>query len=282
MISQSAFFLSKKERDRILKLIRRVVYYFIWQFIFLNSLLAGSVSANESCLTNKQQLARVTDWAIVATVVDGDTIYLKDGRKIRVIGINTPEIGRRGKPSEPFARQAHKTLRRLLTRNKKIGLTYDLDKKDRYKRTLAYVNLEDGRSAAQILLAKGLAYSIVVPPNDARIDCYRAIEHGAQNSHSGIWQLPDNQWLDAYSLPEKSKGLRFVRGVISHYSEGRKSIYLKLTPELSIRIAKKDKQYFPDLNFKTLSGKSVSVRGWVSTYKGRQSIHIRSEHDLEF
>ncbi|MCK5665319.1 MAG: thermonuclease family protein, partial [Thiotrichaceae bacterium] len=239
-------------------------------------------SANESCLTNKQQLARVTDWAIVATVVDGDTIYLKDGRKIRVIGINTPEIGRRGKPSEPFARQAYKTLSQLLKRNKRIGLAYDQDKKDRYKGTLAYVNLEDGRSVAQILLAKGLAHSIVVPPNDARINCYRAIEQGAQNSRTGIWQLPNNQWRDAYDLPAKSKGLRFVRGVISHYSESRKSIYLKLTPELSIRIAKKDKRYFPGLNFKTLSGKSVNVRGWVSSYKGRQSIHVRSEHDLEF
>lgn len=260
----------------ILKIKKYLFYGFLWQFILFSSVLAS-----EPCLTDKQQLAKITDRAEVAKVVDGDTIYLNDGRKIRLIGINTPEIGRKGKPSQAFARQAKKTLSQLLKHNKMIGLAYDRDKKDRYKRILAYVNLEDGRSIEQILLAKGMAHSIAVPPNDTRIDCYRMIERRAQNARLGIWQLPENQWIDAHDLSSKSKGFRFVRGTISGYSESRKSIYLKLTPELSIRIAKKDKQYFSNKQFKKLPGESVSLRGWVSTYKGRQSIHVRTEHDLE-
>ncbi|MCU7940504.1 MAG: thermonuclease family protein [gamma proteobacterium symbiont of Bathyaustriella thionipta] len=265
----------------LLKIIKHIFSYLLWPFIVLNCLWPNIVLANEPCLTNIEILAKVTEWGRIAKVVDGDTIHLKDGRKIRLIGINTPEIGRQGKPSQPFARQAQKVLNQLLERNKKIGLAYDQDKKDRYKRLLAYVSLEDGRSIEQILLARGLAHSIVVPPNDSRINCYRAIEKQAHDTKLGIWRLPENQWVDAHKLPSHSKGYRFVYGTISDYSESRKSIYLKLSSKLSIRIAKKDKPYFSNRQFKRLVGKPVKLRGWVSTYSGRQSIHIRTEHDLE-
>lgn len=287
MGNQSAFFCPQwKAHILLLRTIKQLFYYSLWEFILLNSLFFGAfglspVLASESCLTSKQQLSKVTEWSTVAKVIDGDTIVLKDGRKIRLIGINTPEIGRQGKPSQAFARQAQKALSQLLKRNKKIGLTHDQDKKDRYKRLLAYINLEDGQSIEQILLARGLAHSIVVPPNDSRIDCYRAIENHAQDSKLGIWRLPENQWADAYKLPSKSKGFRFIYGTISDYSESRRSIYLKLTSQLSIRIAKKDKPYFLNSQFKKLVGKAVRLRGWVSIYKGRQLIHIRTEHDLE-
>lgn len=259
----------------------------LWRSIFLGSLLWGcsgmsDVWADESCLSNKQQLSRVNEWVVVAKVVDGDTIHLKDGRKVRLIAINTPEIGRKGRSSQPFSRQAQKALSQLLSTNKKLGLTYDKDKKDHYTRLLAYANLVDGRSIEQILLAKGLAHSIVVPPNDSRIECYQAIELRARSEGLGIWKLPQNQWLDAHRLSSKSKGYRFVRGTISGYSESYKSIYLKLTAKLSIRIAKKDRPYFSYSIIKKLIGKPVRVRGWVGTYKGRQSIHIRSEHALKF
>ncbi|MCU7819712.1 MAG: thermonuclease family protein [gamma proteobacterium symbiont of Lucinoma myriamae] len=209
--------------------------------------MSSTAWADAHCLTNKQQLAKVAEWARVAKVIDGDTVHLQNGRKIRLLGIDTPELGRQGKPSQPYARQAYKVLKTLLTYNKKIGLAYDQDKKDRYKRLLAYVNLDDGQSVEQLLLAKGLAHSIVVPPNDSRINCYRSIENSAKNTKLGIWNLPENQWLDAYKLPLKSKGFRYIRGTISGYSKSRKSIYLKLTPKLSIRIAKKDKLYFSNI-----------------------------------
>lgn len=259
----------------------KYILYYSWLFILLYGALLSSVLASEPCLTDKQQLARIAEWVKVAHVVDGDTLHLQDGRKVRLIGINTPEIGRAGEPSQAFARQAYKTLIQLVKSGDTIGLSYDQDKYDRYKRLLAYVYLDDGRSVERVLLAKGLAHSIVVPPNDMHINCYRAIENKARRAKLGIWQLSEYQWFDAHKLPKKSKGLRFVSGKVSGYSESRKSIYLRLSPRLSIRIAKKDRHYFSDNQFRKLVGKAVSLRGWVSIYKGRQSIHLRSEHDLE-
>ena len=250
-------------------------------FVLLFSVSPSLASASEHCLSTVQQLAEVSDWATVSRIVDGDTVHLSDGRKVRFIGINTPEIGRRGKPSQPYARQAYNFVVQLLKNNKKIGLTFDKDKKDRYKRILAYINLPDGRSVEQLLLARGLAYSIVVPPNDHRVRCYRSIEKQARDTKLGLWTLRENQWQDAADLSAKSRGLRFVKGRVTAYKESRKSIYLQLTKKLAIRIAKKDRQYFAGLNLRKLIGKTLRVRGWVSTYKGRQSIHIRTVHDLQ-
>ena len=249
--------------------------------LFLNSFLISQALAGVPCLTPEQQLSSVDEWAIVSKIIDGDTLHLNDGRKIRLIGINTPELGRRGKASQPFARKAYHALSNLLKNSKKIGLSYDKDKKDPYKRLLAYITLTDGRSVERILLSKGLAHSIVVPPNDSRINCYRKTEKNARDASLGLWQLLENQWIKAGRLSAKSKGLRYVSGTVSAYSESKKSIYLKLNSKLSIRIAKKDRKYFSNISFNKLIGRHLQVRGWVSTYRGRQSIHVRTAYDLQ-
>lgn len=237
--------------------------------------------ADSLCLSPQQQLSKVIEWPIVSKIVDGDTIHLKDGRKVRFIGINTPEIGYKGKASQPFAQKAKKVLQQFLKENQKVGLYYDQEKKDRYKRLLAFAILKNGRDIAQILLQQGLAHSIVIPPNIQQLDCYRQLEKNARELKSGIWRLADKQLKTARNLDPKTKGYRFISGYILSYNESRKSIYLKLTDKLSIRIAKKDSLYFSSINLKSLPGKKVLVRGWINTYKGRQSIHLRSDHDLQ-
>jgi len=254
-----------------------VLYSFLFSSLISNAVLA---TADTACLSPGQHLNKIIEWGKVDRVVDGDTIHLDDKRKVRLIGINTPEIGYQGKPSKAFAQQARKALLKLLKGTKSIGLYYDKDKRDRYQRLLAYVILADGRSVQESLLAQGLAHSIVVPPNDQQIHCFRKIEDYARKSGAGLWQLTENQLWSARDLPKKAKGYHLVSGYISKYSESRKSIYLKLTEQLSIRIAKKDKPFFSNLNLKYLSGKKVTVRGWVNTYQRRQSIHVRSSFDL--
>ncbi len=105
------------------------------------------------------------------TIFDGDTILLEDGRKIRLIGINTPEIGRKGRPSEPFAKKAKQKLGFILSSSHRLNLSYDLAKKDRFKRTLAYIYLLDGTDVQAEMLSSGLARSIVISPNEKNLTC---------------------------------------------------------------------------------------------------------------
>ncbi len=225
-------------------------------------------------------LQKINEWAKIKKIIDGDTVKISDGRKVRLIGINTPEIGRDGEASEAFAIQAVQALQSLINSGDKIGLTFGQQKKDKYKRLLAHLSLPDGRNIASVLLDQGLAVSIAVPPNDGYLSCYREIEQQARSEQRGLWQLPENQIISADNLFSSAKGYRFVSGTVKQYKNSKKSIYLKLTKNLSIRISKRNLKYFKSLDLKKLKDSKVIVRGWVSTYKGRQSIYVTHAENI--
>ncbi|MEJ2112094.1 MAG: thermonuclease family protein, partial [Acidobacteriota bacterium] len=77
----------------------------------------------------------------VSRVIDGDTLELRGGERVRLIGINTPELD--DSQQAAFATEARGYLRGL-AKGKKVRLEYDQDKEDMYDRTLAYLYLEDG------------------------------------------------------------------------------------------------------------------------------------------
>lgn len=77
-------------------------------------------------------------WVAVRQVVDGDTLRLVDGRSVRLIGINAPEMGRKGRTSEPYAEAARRRLQALVKANDdRVGLVPGVEGKDKYGRTLA-------------------------------------------------------------------------------------------------------------------------------------------------
>ena len=102
---------------------------------------------------------KVEETAICTEVVDGDTIYLDNGEKVRFVGVNTPERGVEGYI-------ASKNFVQKLCLNKKIGLDIDDAKKhDRYGRTLAVV-IVDGKNLNEIILNEGLAEIMYLPPSE--------------------------------------------------------------------------------------------------------------------
>jgi endonuclease YncB( thermonuclease family) len=74
----------------------------------------------------------------VEKVFDGDTILLSNGRKVRFLGINTPEVAGRNKSAEAGGEQAKDWLKNKLE-HRKVLLQGDVEKQDNYQRTLAYV-----------------------------------------------------------------------------------------------------------------------------------------------
>ena len=101
----------------------------------------------------------VEESAICTQVVDGDTIYLDNGKKIRFVGVNTPERGVEGYI-------ASKNFVQKLCLNKKVGIDID-DRKhnDKYGRTLAVV-IVDGKNVNEMLLKEGLAEIMYMPPSE--------------------------------------------------------------------------------------------------------------------
>ncbi len=101
----------------------------------------------------------VEEMATCTKVVDGDTIYLDNGKKVRFVGVNTPERGVEGYI-------ASKNFVQKLCLNKKVGLDIDDSKHtDKYGRTLAVV-IVDGKNVNEMLLKEGLAEIMYIPPSE--------------------------------------------------------------------------------------------------------------------
>ena len=97
--------------------------------------------------------------AVCTKVVDGDTIYLDNGEKIRMVGVNTPERGVEGYI-------ASKNFVQKLCLNKKVGIDIDDSKhSDRYGRTLGVV-IVNGKNVNEMLLKEGLAEIMYIPPSE--------------------------------------------------------------------------------------------------------------------
>jgi micrococcal nuclease len=124
--------------------------------------------------------------ALVTRVVDGDTIRVNAGEKIRLIGINTPEY----EPWKPFVqfygKEAAEYSRGLLT-GKKVRLVPDADPYDKYGRTLAYVYLEDGTFVNELLVREGYARAVYYAPNGLHYADLKAAEKEAKAAGKGVW-----------------------------------------------------------------------------------------------
>ncbi len=128
--------------------------------------------------------------AVVARVIDGDTVELADGRRVRYLGINTPETRHRVGQQwvyapEPFAEEATKVNRRLVE-GKTVRLEFDVRSYDKYHRLLAHVYVGDTLVNAE-LLQRGLARVLVIPPNVRHAEEFESLERAARKQRVGLW-----------------------------------------------------------------------------------------------
>jgi len=211
--------------------------------------------------------------ATVSLINDGDTLETTDGARIRFIGVNTPEIGRNGKASEPYAEQASELLRQLIKQSgNRIVLQYGPQRHDHYQRTLAHVFLPDGRNLLRLLLERGLAYRILFMPNDWGQACYKLAEQSARSKKLGVWSTPPKT---SHDLPDKAKGFYLIQGQVKRVGHSKKSIWLNFDSHFAVRIARRDLHYFNNFNLKNLKHRQIEVRGWVHHYKGQNILRIR-------
>ena len=121
----------------------------------------------------------------IARVVDGDTVWCASGRKVRLLLIDTPELDQ-----GPFGVEARTKLEALLPTGTEAVLELDVQRQDRYGRTLAYVYLPDGRMANEEMARAGYAVALVYPPNVRHVERIRAAVNEAQQAKRGLWATP--------------------------------------------------------------------------------------------
>jgi micrococcal nuclease len=141
---------------------------------------------------------------VVRKVVDGDTLEVSGGERVRLIGVDTPETVAPDRPVGCFGTEASRFTASLVPPGTPVRLVGDVEQRDRYGRLLAYVYRQsDGLFVNAELLRQGYAQLLTIPPNIAHTDQFTAIARQAREGSQGLWAactlLPDGRVAPASS-----------------------------------------------------------------------------------
>lgn len=249
---------------------------FVWVALWGSFVQAG-------CLAT-----RVDETVRLGHIIDGDTLRLQDGRRIRVLGINTPEVARKGLSGQALGAEATTASRQFLPKEQVLHLVYDRERKDRYGRELAHVYNAQRQNLAAHLLEQGLALQVVVPPNISGMDCLAQQEAVARQKKRGVWREAEWRLRSAADLDLTHTGFSRIKGKVTKVSVKR-DVWLELDGPVVIRIAQGDLKYFDDQQWQSWLGKSVEVRGWLinraselQRKRGFKPLQLQVRHPLMF
>lgn len=122
----------------------------------------------------------------VERVVDGDTLILHGGHRVRMLGIDTPELERDGRASEPWSEVARDFLQALVA-GRTVSLGFDQEPFDAYGRRLAYVYLQGSLINEEIIRAGYSPARTGFPYSAAMKDRFRRAEREAREQRRGLW-----------------------------------------------------------------------------------------------
>jgi micrococcal nuclease len=144
---------------------------------------------------------RNSDYAniLITRAVDGDTLILENNERVRLIGIDNPEMHESNKLNrdaqrsgqdvaaiKQLGRQAYEFTKNLVE-GKRVRLEFDVERYDKYKRILAYVYLEDGTFVNARIVAEGYASLMTYPPNVKYADLFVKLYREARQNRRGLW-----------------------------------------------------------------------------------------------
>jgi len=148
-------------------------------------------------------------WISVKWVNDGDTIVLSDGRHVRYIGINAPEIAHENLKAEAFG-YAAKKYNQSIVQSKKVRLEFDKEKYDRYGRLLAYIYLSDGTFINKEMIEKGFAYLLPRSPNIKYEKMLLQTQRDSMSTKQGMWHNWNEQEGERYLGSKISKRFHLI------------------------------------------------------------------------
>ena len=233
------------------------------------------------CLSTAAQAAecnlRPGQTGQVVEVVDGDTIRLASGEKIRLVGIQAPKLslGRKNFKAWPLAEEAKAKLEKLIL-NKTIQLRYGGRETDRHRRLLAHVF--SGKVWVQeAMIREGFARVYSFSDNRSCVEDLLEVEARSRAKKTAMWALPHYQVKQAADIEQLStlhNSFQIIRGKVLSVGETKGKTYLNFgeiwKTDFTGEIKKRHLRYFKKhpLKLKELAGKEVLIRGWLGFHNG--------------
>ena len=212
---------------------------------------------------------------IVQAIVDGDTLILRSGVQVRLVGIQAPKLplGRRGFKAWPLASESKAALARLAS-GKTLALRYPGRKSDRHGRLLAHLTTQDGTWVQGELLRDGMARVYTFPDNRGRAAEMLAIERTARAARRGIWALSYYRIRTADDLRRDIGTFQVIEGTVSKAATVRGRAYLNFgqnwRTDFTISISPKwmRRHWRDGPPVADFEGRKVRVRGWLKSHNG--------------
>ena len=220
-------------------------------------------------------------WVRVGYIVDGDTFHTTNGQKIRLLGINTPEIAHNSEPGQPYGTEAKRRLAALIS-DKVVRLEFDREKRDQYGRTLAHVYLDDGQWINRQLVLEGLAHVYTFAPNFRHTSELLRAEQQARNDMRGLWKSNRFRVLDAADLSHKQIGqFRLIRGYVKGHQRWRFHLRGRHGNDLTVTVPRKARRWFTPSDLPQ-HGQKVLLRGRIRvSMTGQLYLALHTPYDLQ-
>ena len=187
------FFQMTKHREKL----KRNFFLFFALLLLLASFLVGpeenlkevspspTVAPIEEKLSTPSLGSQEREKVKVIRVIDGDTIELEDGRRVRYIGIDTPETVDPQKPVQCYGKEAYLENKKLVE-EKEIEMEKDISETDQYGRLLRYVWAE-GIFVNEYLVREGFAHAVTFAPDVKYQELFLEVERKAREESKGFW-----------------------------------------------------------------------------------------------
>jgi len=157
--------------------------FIVFILLIFGSIWNNNANTNQSKQTTtiNKNLNNLSDaFYQVTSIIDGDTIYIQGGEKVRLVCINTPEVGEKG------YEEARDYLESLILLHD-VRLEKDVSERDQYSRLLRYIYTQDGRFVNEMLVRGGYAKAYRFPPDVKYCDAMEKAQASAKAEKLGIW-----------------------------------------------------------------------------------------------
>lgn len=225
---------------------------------------------------------------LVSRVIDGDTIELSDGRRVRYIGIDTPEIREKNndtwsyKPM-PYSEEARE-FNRNLVEGKAVKLEFDVQELDKYGRILAYVYIWDTMVNLE-MLSQGYAMIYTYPPNVKYSRMFLKAQEEAREARRGLWAGVEENIISPEDAGENVGFVRIVQATIVSTYISEKILILNCGHDFKIVIFRNNFCLFPKEAIRSpdsyFKNKAVRVYGVIKKYKGSNEIIVNDLSQLK-